>query len=81
MKYPNIEAERARHGYSQKTFAEVLGVSTKTYQNWQGARTEIPCSQIVAMARLFEVPADYLLGINTNQSVIKDATKCRLSNM
>lgn len=63
VKYPNIEAERARRGMSQTELAEQLGVSRKTYQNWQASKTEIPCSKIVAMAHLFDVAADYLLGI------------------
>lgn len=63
MKYPNIEAERARNGYSQAELSERLGVATRTYQNWQGAKTEIPCSKVIAMAYMFNVSADYLLGI------------------
>lgn len=65
MKYPNIEAERARYGYSQAELSEKLGITAKTYQNWQGAKSEIPCSKIVAMAYIFNVTADYLLGIRS----------------
>ena len=34
MKYPNIEAERARNGMSSKNLAAALGVSRKTLYNW-----------------------------------------------
>lgn len=63
MKYPNIEAERARRGFSQEELAEKLGISRRTYQNWQNSKTEIPCSKIIAMTYIFGVASDYLLGI------------------
>ena len=63
LKYPNIEAERARYGYSQAELSARIGVTTRTYQNWQGDKTEIPCSKVIAMAYMFNVSADYLLGI------------------
>ena len=34
MKYPNIEAERARNGMSFENLAAALGVSRKTLYNW-----------------------------------------------
>lgn len=34
MRYPNIEAERARKGMSQETLATELGVTRKTLFNW-----------------------------------------------
>lgn len=47
-RYPSIEAE--------------IGVSTGTIKNWQNGKTEIPASKIVALAQLFNVTTDYLLG-------------------
>lgn len=64
MKYPNIEAERARLGMNRTNLAKTLNVSRETYQNWQCGRTEIPCSKIIAMTEIFHVSSDYLLGIN-----------------
>ncbi len=69
MRYPNIEAERARLGMTKQELSESVGVSTKTYQNWQDSKTEIPGSKIISMVNLFEVSADYLLGLsNTPKS-------------
>jgi DNA-binding XRE family transcriptional regulator len=42
MKYPNIEAERARAGITKETLASKLGVSTGTIKNWQNGKSEIP---------------------------------------
>lgn len=60
----NIEAERARRKLSQQYLAEYLGVSPRTFSNWIGGKTEIPCSAITKMSQLFDCSTDYLLGIS-----------------
>ena len=35
MKFPNIEAERGRKGWTKEELVKQIGVSTKTYSNWQ----------------------------------------------
>lgn len=61
MKYPNIDAERARNGLSKENLAEKLGVSRKTLFNWMD-KGEIPLAALIKMADLFECSIDYLLG-------------------
>ena len=61
MKYPNIEAERARHGISNDSLAEKLGVSRKTIFNWMD-KGNIPSSALIRMADIFGCSIDYLLG-------------------
>ena len=61
IKYPNIEAERARNGVSNDTLAEELGVSRKTLFNWM-EKGNIPTSALIRMANLFNCSIDYLLG-------------------
>ena len=61
MKYPNIDAERARKGISQDGLAEELGVTRKTLYNWI-EKGSIPASALIRMANLFECSIDYLLG-------------------
>ncbi len=60
MKYPNIDAERARAGLSADEFAKSLGVSRKTVYNWT-VRGNIPQSALEKMADIFSCPIDYLL--------------------
>ncbi len=62
-KYPNIAAESSRADMSMNDLAMKLGVSRKTVTNWQSGKTEIPASAIVAMAKMWNVSSDYLLGI------------------
>lgn len=68
MTYPNIEAERARIGMTKEGLAKNLGVSLGTLKNWQSKKTEIPVSKLVAMASLFNVTTDYLLGRKTDRA-------------
>ena len=62
MTFPNIEAERARSGMTKAGMAAAIGVTTDTVKNWQNGRTEIPASKLVALADIFGVTTDYLLG-------------------
>lgn len=61
MKYPNIEAERARSGMSKEGLAAQLGVSRKTLHNWVRSGN-IPLNALTKMADMFECSVDYLLG-------------------
>ena len=61
MKYPNIDAERARKGMSNDQLAERLGVTRKTIYNWMNSGN-IPLSSLIQMADFFGCSIDYLLG-------------------
>lgn len=61
IKYPNIEAERARRGISKDKLAEELGVSRKTLFNWV-EKGNIPTTALIRMADVFSCSIDYLLG-------------------
>ena len=52
LTYPNIEAERARRGYSKDEFSQLLGVSRKTYYNWV-SKGKIPQGKLEQMASIF----------------------------
>ena len=62
LMYPNIEAERARRGLTVAELTNKLHVCRKTYYNWI-ASGKIPQEKLQAMADLFGVSADYLLGL------------------
>lgn len=61
MKYPNIDAERARHDMSLEGLAIQLGVTRKTIYNWI-RNGHIPQAYLEKMADLFQCSIDYLLG-------------------
>lgn len=57
-----LEALRVRDGLSREDVARRLNVSAMTIRNWEIGLTEPSASQIIALADLFNVSADYLLG-------------------
>ncbi|MGM9626979.1 MAG: helix-turn-helix transcriptional regulator [Faecousia sp.] len=61
MKYPNIDAERARNGMNADDLAKELGISRKTLYNWL-TNGNIPSSALIRMADIFQCSIDYLLG-------------------
>lgn len=65
LKYPNIEAERARINISQDELAERLNIERKTYYNWL-TKGNIPVSSLMALADMFDCSIDYLLGRTRN---------------
>lgn len=58
---------RKQHGYSQKQIGEIL--KTTQHQIWKYEsenpkyNQEIPVRHIITLARLYNVSADYLLGL------------------
>ena len=65
--FPNIDAERARLGWSRMYLARRLNVSYSTLRNWMRGVTEIPSSKIVEMAEMFHCTTDYLLGLQNEK--------------
>ncbi|MCC8164389.1 MAG: helix-turn-helix domain-containing protein [Lachnospiraceae bacterium] len=49
----------------RQTLAEEIGISKKTYYNWQNGTNPIPSTALIKMADLFNVDIDYLLGRTT----------------
>lgn len=62
--YNNIEAERARNGWTIQEFADRLGICEKTYRDWISKDKELKTSTLAKMAELFECSTDYLLGLS-----------------
>ena len=82
MKFPNIEAERARSGMTKSELAKKLGVTADTLKNWQNGRTEVPVSKLVSLADLFGVTTDYLLsrgGSVYKREFIKRVEKAKIT--
>ena len=68
MKYPNIEAERARIGMTKDDFAKRLGIATKTYYNWLNGVNPIPSDRLIELSLLCDSKIDYLLGLSNKRN-------------
>lgn len=62
MKYPNIDAERARMGITRTELAARLGVGRRTLYNWVETGN-IPEKHLKKMCVLFNCTVDYLVGM------------------
>ena len=61
---------RQKLGWTQSRLAQELNVNTKTIKNWENETSEPSLKNIVQLAKVFSVTADYLLSID-NQYVIR----------
>lgn len=63
VKYPNIEAERARQGLTVNELAEELGISGNSYRNYfiDCTTEKIPYSIIKQLSRKYNCTLDYLM--------------------
>ena len=61
--YPRIRDLRIDKGLSQKQVAELLGVSRKTYGDYEKGRSRIRARQMIVLADLYHTSVDYLIGL------------------
>lgn len=58
----NIKAYRTAMNMSQRTLAEMLGTTLQTVSHWETAYTEPSVEQLIALANIFEISIDELVG-------------------
>ena len=67
-----IKELRDRAGYSQVQLAKKLDVTRSSVNAWEMGRSTPTTHYIVAMAKLFHVSADYILGMEDHLSISLD---------
>lgn len=74
--YQRIRALREDKDYTQEYVAKQLGIKQSYYSDYERNRHEIPIRHIIALADLYGVTADYLLGRTDDPegAVIKQVT-------
>ena len=58
-----LKSVRLENGMTQKDVYEKLGVSANGYASYEQGRTEPNIDTIIKLCKIFDVSADYLLGI------------------
>lgn len=58
----NLRTIRQLNNFTTKQIAEKIGVSLRTYQNYENGSTEMPFALIIKLANFFGCSVDYLLG-------------------
>ena len=63
MTYKRVKDLREDNDLTQREVAKRLGQHLTTYQRWESGTTEIPTHIIVRLCNIYNVTADYILGI------------------
>ena len=58
-----LKSVRLENGMTQKDVYEKLGVSPNGYASYEQGRTEPNIDTIIKLCKIFDVSADYFLGI------------------
>ena len=66
-----LKALRKKHGYTQVSLAETLGVSKGTVAMWETGKRTPDFETLIGLSDLFEVRTDYILGKSTDDSSAK----------
>lgn len=63
---PRIRAIREMRGYTQEELAERMGINTHNIWRWENGESKPNGDTIAQIAKVLEVSADYLLGLNND---------------
>lgn len=64
-----IRSLRDKAGYSQAELARKLSVTRSSVNAWESGLSAPTAVYIVELAHLFHVSSDYLLGLNSSESI------------
>lgn len=72
MAYPNLAAEMARNGVTEKDLAQEIGKSTDTIRNWMRGKGDFPvCKALVIQKKFFpQTTISYLFSGNPAKSTM-----------
>ncbi len=62
-----IKDLRVESGFTIKETAKKLGISPKTYSNYEKGISKIPIRQLISICLLYNVSADYILGLKKRE--------------
>ena len=71
----NLKKIRLASGMKQAEVAKKIGVAKNTYCNWENGTREPSILKIKALAKLFGVSVDYLVGLEENAVVYELRSK------
>lgn len=63
MRYTErLRSMREERNLTQKNIAEVLGVSQRTYSDYESGRLRIPVDRLLILAKYYDCSVDYISG-------------------
>lgn len=67
-----LRQEREKAGYSQEAFAELLDCCAVTISRWENGHTPMKDVDVIRIAEILSISADYLLGIERQEDTVID---------
>ena len=75
-----IRALREDNDLTQRQVADYLGTSQTMYARYERRASELPLRHLIALCRLYNVSADYILGIKSDKKRKTGAVSPGLEN-
>ena len=69
--YQRIRDLREDHDYTQEYVASYLGMKQSQYSRYERGLRDTPTDILIALVKLYNVSADYILGITDNSTSYK----------
>lgn len=60
-----IKERRTAHGLTQEILAQEMGVSRQAVAKWESGQSAPSSEKLIALAKLFHIPLDELIGVGT----------------
>lgn len=60
-----IRELRVEHGFTQQYVADLLGIDRSNYSKYERGLLSVSADMLVALAKLYDVTSDYLLGLES----------------
>ena len=73
MLFEKIKELRENAGYSQAQLAKKLDVTRSSVNAWEMGLSMPTTQYVVALSKLFHVSTDYLLGMETEKTLVLDS--------
>lgn len=70
----NLRLLREKHGLSQQSLAEKLGITQQAVYKYEKTSVEPDISTLMQLAKLFNVSVDYLIGFSDNANCSEKTT-------
>lgn len=67
-----IKTREGKAGYSQEAFAELLDCCAVTISRWENGHTPMKDVDVIRIAKILNISADYLLGIEKQKETLAD---------
>ncbi|HIS27107.1 MAG TPA: helix-turn-helix transcriptional regulator [Candidatus Pullilachnospira intestinigallinarum] len=64
-----IKDLRQDHNLTQKQIAQKLGIAQNTYSQYENGVNGLPVEILIALCKLYNVSADYILGLSNNKKI------------